>query len=325
MNTTINPDKLEKYIDQVSYEITNCLNCQPRDSGEWIWIMGIQTWLPDLLNDLRIPESYHEAVAEALTCPHCGTDLELLCDVGIKTEYERYIDFKWDDWYRKYEHKFEDFFVFIEKFPYLGLHHKLGKQLFKKVPGLPKFNIEGELWFRARKVNGSKILTTDDLFPTDPEKVEIGEGRYNHFGQSVFYFAEDDFGAASEVLEEKGLVWLQKFRIIKADNIIDLSHEISEEPDPELDLLSFGLRYGRVLGRGVKRSAGWKPEYFVPRFIADCARLCGFNGVKFNSSRSYSRNLVLFSWEKENIEPIEVPYIYKFEKNIDPLFDLYEF
>ena len=146
-------------------------------------------------------------------------------------------------------------------------------------------------------VNSSKLLGTQNLYPPDPEKIEIDEGRYNHFGQSVFYLAENEYGAAAELLEESGLVWLQKFKLIKSDKIIDLSHNISEAPNAGLELLSFGLRYSNVLERRVKRSAGWKPEYFVPRFIADCAKLYGYNGVKFNSSRSYSRNLVLFSWE----------------------------
>ncbi len=315
MNTSINSDRLDEYIDQVSYEITHCLNCQPRDSGEWIWVLGIRTYLQDLLNDLDIPEPYHEAVTKGLTCPHCGTNIELESDVGIKTDYESYIDFKWKEWYQKYQDKFEEFFYFIKKYPYLGLQHKLGKQIFEKVPELPKIIIEKETWFRARKVNGSKLLRTEDLYPADPEKVEIGEGRYNHFGQNVFYLAKDDYGAAVELLDESGLVWLQKFNLIKSDKIIDLSHEISEEPNAELDLLSFGLRYSKVLERRVKRSAGWKPEYFIPRFIADCAKLYGYSGVKFNSSRSCSLNLVLFSWESEGIQPIETPYIYKFEKN----------
>jgi len=319
MKAELDAGKLEEYIEQVSCEITNCLNCQPRDSGEWIWVLGIKTYLPELLHDLDIPKSYQEAVTKDLTCPYCGTNIELESDVGIKNEYERYIDSKWEDWYRKYQDEFEEFFYFIEKHPYLGLHHKLGKQIYKQVPELPQIKIKEETWFRARKVSGSKLLNTGGLFPADPEKIEIGEGRYNHFGQSVFYLVEDEYGAAAELLEESGLVWLQKFKLAKSEKIIDLSHEISEEPNAGLDLLSFGLRYSSVLERRVKKSAGWKPEYFVPRFIADCAKSYGFNGIKFNSSRSYSRNLVLFSWEVKDIEPIEAPYIYKFDYNIDPL------
>ena len=102
---------------------------------------------------------------------------------------------------------------------------------------------------------------------------------------------------------------------------MNLSHEPGEEKDPELDLLSFGLRYGRVLSRKVARSKGWKPEYFVPRFIADCAKTIGYNGIKFNSSRSYSINLVLFSWTTDSVQSEGEPYIHFYKKPPEDIFD----
>jgi len=143
--------------------------------------------------------------------------------------------------------------------------------------------------------------------------------RFNHFGQSVFYLAEDDHCAASEVLEEEGVVWIQEFTISHAEKIIDLSYQPHAGPDPELDILSFGLRYGGVLSQAVERSSGWKPEYFIPRFISDCAKLHGFNGIKFYSSRAYpSNNLVLFSWQKETIIHKNPPYLFELKKPEHP-------
>lgn len=76
------------------------------------------------------------------------------------------------------------------------------------------------------------------------------------------------------------------------------------------NLLMFGLVYGRNLSERVERDKGWRPEYFVPRFIADCARKAGFNGIKYRSSRHWLENLVLFSWNDDAIEPIGNPYIF---------------
>jgi len=61
----------------------------------------------------------------------------------------------------------------------------------------------------------------------------------------------------------------------------------------------------------VKRRGGWKPEYFVPRFIADCARASGFAGIRFQSPRHYDRNLVLFAWSDDGLIPEGEPSIIK--------------
>jgi hypothetical protein len=72
----------------------------------------------------------------------------------------------------------------------------------------------------------------------------------------------------------------------------------------------FGLVYGRDLSEWVERERGWRPEYFVPRFIADRARKEGFNGIKYRSSRHWLDNLVLFSWDDDSVEPLGNPHIY---------------
>jgi len=182
----MNPDKLEMYIERAMSEITHCGYCQPYDEGDVVWIFGDRIYLPELLAELNIPEDYHEEVANSLSCPYCGADIELNDDVGIKTFYEREIEAKWEEWHKKYDPEFIEFFYHIEKFPYLGLSHKLGRQLNKKIPSLPSLTINDEKWFRARKVNNGKILASDDFYPADPKDIVVGEGRFNHFGQSVF-------------------------------------------------------------------------------------------------------------------------------------------
>ena len=48
----------------------------------------------------------------------------------------------------------------------------------------------------------------------------------------------------------------------------------------------------------------------MPRFIADCARNEGFNGIRYKSSRFHLENLVLFSWDDSLITPQGPPYIF---------------
>lgn len=54
----------------------------------------------------------------------------------------------------------------------------------------------------------------------------------------------------------------------------------------------------------------WRPEYFLPRYIADCARQSDFNGILFSRRKHYSENLVLFSWNESQVKPIGGPKLY---------------
>lgn len=146
------------------------------------------------------------------------------------------------------------------------------------------------------------------------KNVKIAEGRFNHYGQRVFYLANSAEGAAYESLEKPGDVWIQKFRIKKAINILDLTVDPVREEIQSSNLLNFGLLFGEFLSVPVERNEGWKPDYFIPRFIADCAKKAGFNGIKYRSSRYRKQNLILFIWQDDEIEPIDNPYKFKIEK-----------
>ncbi len=319
-------DKLQDYIDEAQAEIAYCLNCQARDSGEWVWVLGEQMEMSDFLGHyLEIPDEYWEEVADSLVCPNCGTDLSMEYDIGLPTREERLVKAKWDEWEARYDTTFDEFYTFLEKYPYLGSQHKLGKEILNKITLLPVCSITGKLWYRARRIQNGKLKETSEMYPPNPDTVEISEGRFNHFGQRVFYLSESAEGAIKETLtDDERVGWIQRF-VVKADNIIDLSQD-SQERSSDLDLLAFGLIHAHVLEKETLRSMGWKPEYFVPRYIADCARLKGVRGVKFRSTRHYQSNVVLFEWSENNIVPIEAPYLLSLNKSIedeDPFSHLY--
>ena len=58
----------------------------------------------------------------------------------------------------------------------------------------------------------------------------------------------------------------------------------------------------------------WKPEYFVPRFVADAARAAGFRGILYCSTRFEGYNAVLFAWTKREIRPLGEPGIVDFAR-----------
>lgn len=305
------PDSLSELITRAQAEVAYCATCQPYDSGECVWIFGVRTSMYETLMELDVPEEHLEAVAEALSCPNCSAPLDISCDVGLKTEYEKQIDALHEKWYEEYDFRVEDFYEHLERYPYLGLEHELGRRIQKTIARMPKITIDGEDWYRARRVKSSHVLRTQDMYPPEPCSARIREGRFSHTGQRVFYLANSEKAAAKEVLQTgEGIVWVQCFRLSNVSQILDLVGEPFTEPSPRLGVIAYGLIHTDALRREVNRSSSWKPEYFVPRFIADCARISGFRGIRFISTRNYSINIVLFDWSDDMLPPAGEPALF---------------
>jgi hypothetical protein len=322
MGKKLNQEKLKNFITRTQDEIIGCDSCGPQDLVEFSEFRGERIEMIEFLNNLDIPEKYHSDVAEALVCPNysiCQNRLNIFAYVYIQADKEEKVNPIWAEWSEKYVTKFEEFYHFLSEFPYLGVQYELGKQLLNRIQELPKDKIVNSTFYRARKIENAKLMSTQDMYPPDPYKNAIPEGRFNHFGQRVFYLAASQEGAAREVLDEdEMLVWLQEFRLKNFENILDLSPGYLDEPPLEIDQIAFGLIYGGVLQREVKRLSGWKPEYFIPRYIADCARKCGFSGIQFRSTKHNSNNLVLFLHpdqlpSTDLIEAVGNPFLYNLE------------
>jgi RES domain-containing protein len=129
-----------------------------------------------------------------------------------------------------------------------------------------------------------------------PPEAAKAEGRFNHYGQVVLYLGSSPTGALAEVLDRSDgecVAWLQEFRVSSVAKVIDLTSPEPWQADTR-SLLTVGLEHN--LRHWVPDATSpWKPEYFVPRFIADGAREAGLEGVMFESHKHYEKNLVLFN------------------------------
>jgi hypothetical protein len=287
-----------------------------------VWVLGEQADLEELFDSFEVPESVRDEVAENLQCPSCGYQFERWANYGRKSEaekqYEKLIDKKQKEWLGKYRQMLDDFMGFIEKYPYLGAKHNLGKKIIEIIPKFPLRNIQNSNWYRARKISGGKIFTHSDMTAPDPDKIQVSEGRFNHYGQSHFYLANTAEGAAKELLAntDEKLAWIQNIIVHNANSILDVRVGFHEpEPDPDSPVIAMGLIYfSDVLNSAVERNKYWKPEYFVPRFVADAAKHAGFKGILYISNHHYSDNLVLF-------DPSIITYEFKGEPYILTLND----
>lgn len=296
--------------DKIQELIHYCLNCQARDSGDWIWVQGERYGLENLFNDFNVSEKLRDKIVVHLSCQNCGTQLYRWDEVGLEDKYDREIGIYVEKAKKKFGKKIQAFKDGINKFPTLSLQYSLAKIIYKELKNriLPTCYVEG-IFFRARKVNNQDVLKSEDFLAPPIGKSE--EGRFNHAGQSHFYLAERKETAIYEcILDERPiLLWLQEFKFRKISNILDLTFDW-DRLSPSTSTLLIALYDSKILMESQNNKEMWKPDYNITRFIMDCAKHEGFNGIKYNSVKDpLGKNLVLFDCNKDYISNFLKPEI----------------
>jgi hypothetical protein len=64
----------EEWAARIQSRISFCIYCQPYEGGEAVWVLGLQTPLEDLMEEVRVPEQDRDEVASMLHCLNCGRD-----------------------------------------------------------------------------------------------------------------------------------------------------------------------------------------------------------------------------------------------------------
>ena len=305
------------YADEIQPAIGYCYNCQPYDGGEVVWVQGDEAELEDLFEAHEVPEPLRDQVAALLECRNCGTVLSRGDHVGTYTQEERLYECHWNEWREKYGDELGDFEEHLAKYPFLGLDHPLGRSILAAIPKLPSLRLPAGVWWRARKPEGSELLTPDAMLP--PNDGSRAEGRYHHYGQSVFYLSDSQEGALAEVMggAPGGIAWVIQFEVPAIDRILDLA-DVEWWERAQRDVLATGLamlRHTHV----PNYEHPWKPEYLIYRFVADCARRHGFAGVRFDSAHGSGVNLVLFDWRAISIKALGRPQIFERGPDSDDL------
>ena len=266
----------------------------------------------DLLMEHNVPERLRDVIVGKLRCPKCDSPIEIWQDIGVKPQLEISHEQRIEKALKRHSEKLEEFAKSLRTTPYLGASHSIGKRIVKEIETFTKTSLTNESWFRARRVDSPVPMTTDDLRPPDPTKHRIPEGRFNHFGQACWYLADDARSAASEVTSsEERLAWVQEWKLEQMSKILDLRPWHSEDERVydhngeviDFPLLPVALVFGDHLNARPEKESRWRPEYLVPRFVADAARHAGFSGILFQSTRSFGNNLVIFD-RNASLHPI---------------------
>lgn len=305
LNTTEN-----KYLKKVQDEIQFCSYDQSYDGSNLIWIYGKETDIDDLFFKHNVPEKYWNKILANVKCPECGNEyFDLGSIVGTKSDYDHGLEKLYKE-AKKFHKQIKSLEEDLKKTLMLGLKNPFGRKLYKQVSEKKLLTIEVKgIFYRGRFADPKKpaLLIKDMLIP------DWGipfEGRYNHLGHSHFYLSENQITSEAEVLQGGSApieAYIQKFDIKNTiPNILDLSHELYEisldTPMILVALFSFIENRSGTIDK-------FKPAYYIPRFIADCAKAAGYNGIKYTSALNRNGfNIVLFDKWDQAI-PIDDPYL----------------
>lgn len=306
--------KEEEIRDIIQSEIYSCALCQPYDSGEVVWVIGEQINISELFFGHELNDDQIERICTHLQCPWCGADnIESYSEIGVKPHYEIISEKIIKDSSEKYGESIFELQKTITQYPFLVYKHPLANKIYCEIEKkqFPITEITGQ-YYRVREVRNSEVLLSKRM--TNPPIGKSKAGRFNHPGQSHYYLSENKDTAIQEVVVDKdaALVWIQKFNIeTKIENILDLSYSI-EVVSPTFSTLYVALKLYDRFNLSNLNNENWKPDYYLTRFIMDCAKQLGYNGIKYNSSKvSYNKNLVIFYPDKFDIKPIDEPVIEK--------------
>jgi hypothetical protein len=262
-----------------------------------------------------------EKIKKHLYCPHCGhDDLTWDDEIGVKTDYEKKVDGLMEEVAIVHGNDLKYLKKLIDKNPLLVYKDPLAQDIFDEIEN-KKFPITKikDKFYRARKVEDSKILDSDEL--KCPPTGKSNEGRFNHAGQSHLYLASDKETAIREISEGHNslLLWYQEFDVEKEiNNILDLSYSFGNISLSSSVLFLALTEYNDAVYKDGGNLDNWKPDYFLTRYIMDCAKYCGYNGIKYNSTKDgVGHNFVLFYPEKVKLKAIDRPQIYILMKKED--------
>src|SRR5262249_53399751 len=156
----------------------------------------------DVVSDAGVPEDLVEEVSALLCCPSCGSQVEGWGEVGIQWSFEAEFEAALKKASRRWDAKLASFGGFLERYPTLGATQAVGKRILREIDKFPKSRLPQQTWHRARRVDGGRKFSAEELGVPDPATTGIAVGRFNHPGQAHWYLAEDPHTALSEVLRD---------------------------------------------------------------------------------------------------------------------------
>lgn len=308
--------KEQGLLKKMQLEIVSC----DHDFSIGHFYIGVETEIDELFYKFNIEEKLQNKFLKNLRCPECGNeDFDMASLVGLRSQYDKNLDLLYNKADKKYSKAIKEFETLHDR-PSLAFKSPIARKIYKELKdGFGKtISLNGK-YFRGRiaqKPEGSneyKQFTTDDMLL--PPIGFSSEGRYNNNGQPHLYLADCQQGARMETCQnyicDKD-TFVQEFELAGTiNNILDLSHDFYEISlnTPLIFVVLFDF-----ISSKKRNKINYKPDYFITKYIMDCARDLNYKGIQYNSAISKPhKNLVLFEIPLI-LKPIGNPIFLGFEK-----------
>ena len=226
-----------------------------------------------------------DILISSVECPHCDESLSSSSTIWL---YE--LPFKYDVNVTDFESHIYDLVRISETTPFLLLTNQFASNICEILKKLSLKTLAEKIehpLYRARVATQIDQLSFDQF--TLPPNRFIQEGRYNHAGQQALYLASDQQTCFQEV--GSVLCYVAECEINDKIKILDLCNPNDSHPDFAIEL--WALAYSALMSRVLDTEGYHKPCYVFSRFITDCARLAGFDAIKYPSTKVTDNNFNL--------------------------------
>ena len=183
----------------------------------------------------------------------------------------------------------------LSKFPTLAMQHRVGQQIYEIISDwYDTIDFDCQYYYHARILEPGECPYTESQLLKAPTGI-TWHGRYNHPGQSHYYFSDKPKGALLEVRKhsKEKRVQIARIKPKRRIQMIDLSQELMT-PNKFLEFCRFipaPNDYSNI-----------KREYLIPCFVADCCRLNGVEGIKYYGSKEYANYV---TWSDDYFEFVD--------------------
>ncbi|SEL31671.1 RES domain-containing protein [Paenibacillus sp. OK003] len=176
----------------------------------------------------------------------------------------------------------------LQRYPMLGLEHKIGKLIRNSVKGLAKdVRLSGE-FYRCRTRKSDEIMPWTEMEMWEAPSGISSQGRFNIEGNGFLYFSRDKDIAIMEMKQPSGTII--DIMNIKCEPRMDI--KVIDITDLEVNLFKFCMF--RAGDTKVKK------EYLLPNFLSQCCQIENIHAIKYKSVFDHNTsNYVFFDYMRE--------------------------
>ena len=183
------------------------------------------------------------------------------------------------------ENELMNFMSYLDEMPMLAMQNDVGKRIYELICNFPlQMGFDCDEYYHCRARSKEDAPYVWEQMKKAPYGV-TEPGRYNHSGQSYFYFSDIQTGAETEVYKhmsaldkENKVLQTVKVGIFKNAKLIDLSAK-------NMRGLNTLLKYIRFPLNDISKNPR---VYLIPSFISMCCKSAGIDGIKYYGGKDYS-------------------------------------